>query len=166
MPDFARENLQRLMAAEGLSIARVSEITGVDQRTVRGLLRGRKRPHARTLHRLAEGLKVKIEEFFVDPAQLLYRRFDRHTNPMVETVLEDRPELFDGWTEADFDELHSRMGAGGPLTRQGALESVELMNRKRQLHDKFDLLLESSHSKLIGQIVELLHEQVVVRRKE
>jgi transcriptional regulator with XRE-family HTH domain len=166
MSDFARENLERLLAAAGLSIHQAAEQTGVDERTIRGILGGKKRkkPHARTLHRLAEGLGVSVEEFFVDPSQLLYRRFDRRTNPMVEEVLESQPELFAGWSEADFDELHSRVGAGGPLTREGAITAVRHMNRKRQLHEKLDLLLESSHAKLIGGIVELLHEQVVVNR--
>jgi len=107
-------NLQRLMAAAGFSMHDLAERSGVDERTIRGLLAGNK-PHARTLHRLAEGLGVSADEFFVVPTQLLYRRFDRVTNPLVEEVLESRPELFQNWTEADFDELHSRFGAGGRL---------------------------------------------------
>jgi len=164
MSDHARENLLRLMAAAGLSIRQVAATTGVDERTIRGLLHGAKKPHARTIHRLAEGLGVKVEEFFVDPTQLLYRRFDRQSNPMVEEVLESHPGLFAGWSEADFDELLSRVGTGGPLTREGALMAVRHMNRKRELHEKLDLLLESSHAQLVGGILELLHEQVVVKR--
>ena len=80
-----------------------------------------KKPHARTLHRLAAGLGISVDELFIDPAQLLYRSFDRLTNPMVEEVLENHGELFHGWTQADFDELNSRVGLGGPLTMEGAL---------------------------------------------
>ena len=154
MSAHARENLARLMAAQGLSLRAAAAQTGLDERTLRGILAGRKKPHARTLNRLAEGLGVKVDEFFVDPSQLVYRRFDRHTNPLVEEVLEARPELFADWSEADFDELHSRVGAGGALTREGAVAAVERMNRKRDLHDKLDLLLESTHAQLAGQIVE------------
>ena len=111
MSDYARENLLRLMAARGLSLSRVSEQTGLHVRTIRGILRGGHTPHARTLHRLAEGLGVSVDEFLVDPAQLLYRRFDRQTNPLVAEVIKDHKELFAGWSEADFDELHSRVGA-------------------------------------------------------
>ena len=113
MSIHARENLLRLMAARGLTLSGVAEQSGLDVRTVRGILRGDKKPHARTLHRLAEGLRVAVDEFFVDPAQLVYRRFDRQTNPVVAEVIEEHKELFRGWTEADFDELHSRVGAGG-----------------------------------------------------
>ena len=113
MSEYAGQNLLRLMAAAESSIHEVAERTGLDTRTIRGITRGTHRPHARTLHRLAEGLRVAVDEFFVDPAQLLYRCFDRRTNPAVDEVLQDDPELFEGWGEADFDELHSRVGAGG-----------------------------------------------------
>ena len=162
MSDYAKENLKRLMAAGGLSIHQVAEKTGLDERTIRGILSGTNKPHAKSVHRLAEGLAVKVDEFFVNPSQLLYRWFDRETNPMVEEVLQANPELFDGWRESDFEELHSRVAAGGPLTRQGTLTAVREMNRKRKLHEKLDLLLESSQAELIGGIIDLAHGQIVV----
>lgn len=162
MSDYARENLLRLMAQRGLSIHQVAESTALDERTIRGILGGANKPHARTLHRLAEGLGVEVDEFFLDPTQLLYRRFDRRTNPMVGEVLQSHRELFDGWSEADFDELHSRVGAGGPLTREGTLVAVGQMNHKRKLHEKLDVLLESSQAETIGGIIELICKQVVV----
>ena len=164
MSIHARENLLRLMAARGLTLGGVAEQTGMDLRTVRGLLRGDKKPHAKTLHRLAEGLGVAVDEFFVDPAQLLYRRFDRQTNPLVADVIEDHKDLFHGWTETDFDELHSRVGTGGALTVEGALAAVQQMNRKRELHDKLDLLLESSQAEVAAGILNVLYEKVVVSR--
>jgi transcriptional regulator with XRE-family HTH domain len=162
MPDHARENLLRLMAAGGLSIRGVAQRTGLDERTIRGILSGGNKPHAQTLHRLAEGLGVKVDEFFVDPAQLLYRRFDRQTNPIVAEVLEHHGEVCDGWTEAEFDELHSRVGAGGALTVEGTLAAIHHMNRKRELHEKLDLLLESSHAEVAAGILNVLYEKVVV----
>jgi transcriptional regulator with XRE-family HTH domain len=164
MSIYARENLLRLMAVRGLTLSRVAEQTGLHVRTVRGVLRGDKKPHAQTLHRLAEGLGVDVEEFFVDPAQLVYRRFDRRTNPLVAGVIEDHKELFHGWTEADFDELHSRVGAGGALTAEGALAAVQQMNRKRELHERLDLLLESSQAEVAVGILNVLYEKVVVRQ--
>jgi transcriptional regulator with XRE-family HTH domain len=158
--DHTGENLMRLMAAVGLSVRQVAEQTGLDERTIRGILRGGNRPHVQTLHRLADGLGVKVDELFVDPARLLYRRFDRQTNPVVTDVVETYAELFDGWTEADFDELHSRVGAGGPLTVEGALQAVRQMNRKHELHEKLDLLLESSHAELAAGILEVLYAKV------
>ena len=165
MSDHIPENLRRIMADRGLSVREAALRTGLDARTLRGILRGTHRPHAQTLHRLAEGLGVRTEELFVDPAGLLYRCFDRASNPVVEEVLESRPELFAGWTEADFDELHSRVGTGGALTREGAVQSVEHINRKRDLHRKLDLLLESSQAQAVGGVSEVLYDQVAVHAR-
>jgi len=162
MSIYARENLLRLMAARGLTLNGVAAQTGLHVRTVRGILRGDKKPHAQTLHRLAEGLGVAVDEFFIDPAQLVYRRFDRQTNPVVAEVIDDHKELFHGWTETDFDELHSRVGAGGALTVEGALAAVGQMNRKRELHEKLDLLLESSQADVVAGVLNVLYDRVVV----
>ena len=164
MSDHARENLLRLMAAGGLSVRGVAQRTRLDERTIRGILGGGNKPHAQTLHRLAAGLGVKVDEFFVDPAHLLYRRFDRQTNPLVAEVLETHGELFDGWTEGDFDELHSRVGTGGALTADGALTAVRHMNHKREMHEILDLLLESSHTKLATGLLNVLYSNVLVDR--
>jgi transcriptional regulator with XRE-family HTH domain len=162
MTDYTQENLLRLMAAAGLSVEQVTEKTGVDKRTIRAILNASHRPHPRTLHRLAEGLRVSIDEFFVDPSRLLYRRFDRQTNPVIAEVVENHQELFAHWTEADFDELHSRVASGGPLLTEGALVAVRDMNRKRALMEELSLLLETGYAELIAGIIELFYAKAVV----
>ncbi len=161
MSEYAGQNLLRLMAERGMSIRRVTEATGLDGRTIRAILAGARRAQAQSLHRLAKGLGVPVDEFFLDPSQLLYRRFDRRSNPVIEEVLQTHRKLFAGWNEADFDELHSRVGTGGGLTRDGALSAVRAMNQKRNLHEKLDLLLESSQAELISGIMDVLHKQIV-----
>jgi len=161
MTQHVPENLRRLIAQLGWTIEQVAEKSGLDQRTIRGILEGTNRPQARTLHRLARGLGVPSNELFLDPARLLYRHFDRQTNPVIAEVVEDHPELFAGWTEADFDELHSRVGTGGPLTAEGAATTVSEMNRNRGLHEKLALLLESSQAELIRSILEVMYEKIV-----
>jgi transcriptional regulator with XRE-family HTH domain len=151
------------MAAAGLSVCHAAARTGLDERTIRAILAGNHKPHTQTLHRLAEGLGVPIDEFFVDPARLLYRRLDQHANPLVANVMDAHQELFEGWTEADFEELHSRVGTGGALTAEGALTAVRQMNQKRQLHEKLDLLLESSHADVIAGILDVLYERIGAR---
>ena len=160
--DHTGENLRRVMAARNLSVGKVIARTGLDRRTIQGILDGTNKPHPRTLHRLAEGLDVTLDEFFLRPSQLLYRWFDRRTNPIVQEVVEARPDLFTGWTEMDFDELHSRFGTGGSLTTEGTLRVVQEMNHRRQLHEKFTVLLESSQAEVIGGIVELMYEKMVL----
>jgi transcriptional regulator with XRE-family HTH domain len=157
----AQANLQRLLTQKGLSAEQLAALAGVDLRTVRGILDGSKRPHWRTLHRLALGLEVPADELFVDPARLVYRRFDRATNPVVDEVVEGHPKIFEGWNEADFDELHSRFGTGGPLTASGALAVAERMNRNRGLYQKLAVLLETSQAELIRGIIELMYDRAV-----
>jgi transcriptional regulator with XRE-family HTH domain len=154
-------NLRRLMADQGLTVDQLSQKSAVDRRTIKGILDGTKRPQLRTIGRLAKGLEVASEELFIDPAQLLYRRFDRDTNPVVEEVIETHPEVFAGWTPIDYDELHSRMGTGGPLTAEGTLAAAERMNAKRLLHEKLTVLLESSQAEVIAGIVDLMYERMV-----
>lgn len=164
MADHTGENLRRIMTRLGLSVAQVVERTGLDRRTVKGILDGRNRPHSQTLHQLAERLGVPSDELFLEPSQLIYRRFDRRTNPVVDEVVARRPELFAGWGEADFDDLFSRFGAGGALTADGTVAAAELMNRNRQLHEKLALLLETGQAEVIRRVVEAMYEAVVVKR--
>lgn len=156
------ENLRRLMVEGNCTVADVTEATGLDRRTVQGILDGTTRAHARTLHRLARGLDVSVDEFFVSPSQLLCRRFNRETNPGVEEAIAADPAVFGGWTELDFDELRSRFGAGGELTLEGALEAARQMNRNRRLHDMLAFLLETNQSDVIAGILEVMYEKAVL----
>jgi len=141
-----------------MTIEQVAAKSRVDQRTIQGILDGSKRPHARTLHRLAAALAVSPDEFFLDPARLVYRCFDQATNPLVAEVMENHPESFSGWTEADYEELNSRFGTGGPLTAEGALAAVEAMNRNRKTLEQLAVLLESSQAELIRGIVAVMYD--------
>lgn len=156
------ENLRRLMARQGVSLDALAAASGVDRRTIAGVIRGKKRPHSRTLHRLAEALSVPADEFFHDPSLLAHRAFDRQTNPLVDEVIAERPELFAQWTESDFDELYSRFGTGGALTRAGALAAAERMNRARAIHEKVAVVLETHEAELLEQFVELLYRRITV----
>jgi transcriptional regulator with XRE-family HTH domain len=163
MHDEAK-NLRRVMARLGLTLKQVVEATGLCERTVKGLLAGRNKPHARTLHRLAAGLGVSTDELFQKPSLLTHRLFDRRTNPAVDEVVGSHPEWFDNWTESDFDELYSRFGTGGALTDDGAVSVVQAMNRKREIHQKVDLLLESTEAELLAGLVNVLYQRITVLR--
>jgi len=153
------------MAELGLTTEQVAARSQVDKRTIHGILDGSKRPQPRTIGRLAKGLGVSTDEFFFEPAQLLYRHFDRDTNPLIDEAVETHPEIFAGWTDAEYHELQSRFGAGGALTAEGALAAAREMNGKRVLHEKLAVLLESSQSEVIAGIVELLHRKAVEEKE-
>ncbi|NQT36216.1 MAG: helix-turn-helix transcriptional regulator [Planctomycetes bacterium] len=165
MGEHAASNLWRLMAQRDLTAKQVVARTGLDERTIKGIVNGTNKPHARTIHRLAKGLGISVDELLLDPAVLRHRQFDRQTNPVVAEVIDAQAALFDGWTDADFDELHSRFGHGGPLTAEGTVATVKEMNQHRRLHEKLALLLESSQAEVIGGILELMYEKVVVKEE-
>ena len=163
MAEYVGDNLRRLMAAHGWTANHVATATGVDRRTIKAILDGRHKSHPRTIKRLAEGLAVGVDEFFVAPSQLLYRQFDRATNPAVDELLARQPALFTGWTSADFEELHSRVGTGGPLTIEGVCRAATEMNLNREAHEQLAVLLETGQAKVVRGILSLLYSQVVVK---
>jgi transcriptional regulator with XRE-family HTH domain len=161
MFDFA-SNVRRLMARGGMTLQQLVEATGLNERTVKAVLYGKNKPHARTLHRLAAGLGVSADELFQNPSLLTHRLFDRRTNPIVQEVVSSQPELFAGWGEPDFDELYSRFGTGGALTAAGATQVVLAMNQKREVHQKVALLLETGEADLLTGLVNLLYQKIIV----
>lgn len=162
MSDYA-SNLRRLMARLNLTVREVSEQTGLDQRTIKGILRrGGSKPHARTLHQLAAGLGVNVDELFQTPALLAHRAFDRATNPVVDDYLAQHPDSVEGWSQADFDELYSHMGAGGSLTLEGTATMIQTINRKRETWRKLAVVLESGEAELLSDIVDLFFDRVVI----
>ncbi|HOA51101.1 MAG TPA: helix-turn-helix transcriptional regulator, partial [Thermogutta sp.] len=74
MDNLLGDNLRRIMSQLGLTINEVAERTKLDKRTIRGILEGSKRPHPKTIGQLAEGLGVSVDELYIDPTRLLYRR--------------------------------------------------------------------------------------------
>lgn len=155
-------NLRRLMARIGLTVDQVVERSGLDKRTVGGILAQSKVPHARTLHRLAEGLGVSADEFFQDSSLKMIRQFDRETNPAIEEAVAAHPEWFHGWDEADLDELASRFGTGGALLDEAIRDTVEMMNRNRDVHRQVALVLESSEADFLTDLVRLLYHKISV----
>lgn len=154
------DNLRRLMSQMELTIAEVSTRTGLDKRTIRGVLEGTKKPHPKTIGRLAQGLSVAVDEFYLEPSQLLFRRFDRATNPLLDELVTANPDWFDGWTPVEFDELFSRFGTGGAMTREAVAEVVGKMNRKRELQEKLAVILETDQADLVADIIDSVYRRI------
>ena len=87
-------NLRRLMARDGLTFEDVVQASGLDERTIRGVVHARNNPHARTLHKLAGGLGISVDELFRPIGHAPARQFDQDTNTLVESVVAAHPEKF------------------------------------------------------------------------
>lgn len=151
-------NVRRLMARLSLTQAEVVAATGLDERTVRSLMRGRSQPHSRTLHKFATGLGVDVDELFRDPQEQA-AAFDRATNPAVAEAVRQRPELFANWRPADFDELYSRVAVGGELTEAGAIAAAEAMNQRRTVLQQAAVVLETGEAELLREFIEMLYRR-------
>src|SRR5262249_13881292 len=148
------------MARDNLTLEEVVAATELDERTLRSLARGVSHPHSRTLHKLTSGLGISIDELFQPVAHIAPRRFDRATNSLVDDCVAAHAKLFRNWSQADFDELYSRFGTGGPLTEEGVLAAAQATNRKRDLWRQMSVILETSEADLLSQFVDLLYNRV------
>ena len=155
-------NLRRIMARDDLTFEQVIAATELDERTLRSLARGVAHPHARTLHKLAQGLGISIDELFQPVARTAPRRFDRATNTLVDGCVTHHAKLFRNWSQGDFDELYSRFGAGGQLTEECVLAAAEATNIKRNLWQQVSVILESGEAKLLCEFVALLFRNATV----
>jgi len=158
------------MARLDMTCQDVVESTGLDHRTLRRILQGVTTPHARTLHKLAEGLGVSTDELFQDLNQsrlspfdkttFSIASFDQATNPAVAEVIDSHPETFARWTSTEFEELFSRMAVGGELTEEGTLAAAKAMNVRRRLMLEVSVILESSEAHLMHDFVGWLYRRV------
>lgn len=158
--ELVAHNVRRLMARLGLTHAELIEAAGIDERTLRAVLRGSKRPHARTLYRLASGLGVEPDELFAAAGFISRATFDRQTNSTASEVVAQRPELFADWTDGDFAELFSRFGVGGPLTEEGTMEVARQMNDNREVLQQVRVILETADRELLREFVGMLYRRV------
>jgi transcriptional regulator with XRE-family HTH domain len=155
-------NLRRVMAREGLTFDDVVAATGLDDRTLRALVRARNNPHARTIHKLAAGLGISVDELLRPPARWSSRGFDRAANSLVDGVVARHAELFAHWSDADFDELYSRFGTGGQLTEEGILAAAQSTNARRDLWRQVSVILESSEAQLLAEFVDSLYRRATI----
>lgn len=153
-------NIRRLMARLDMTLQQVVDATGLDERTLRSMAHGDTRPHARTLHKLAEGLGIDTDELFQDPLLSGQLAFDKATNPQVGEVIESHPEVFTDWSEAEFAELYSRMAVGGELTEAGALAAATAMNARRELLYQVSVILETGEAEVLREFIGILFRRV------
>jgi transcriptional regulator with XRE-family HTH domain len=155
-------NLRRLMAKGALTFDEVVAASGLDERTLRAIVRAKSNPHARTLHKLAAGFGVSVDELFRPPGRSASRQFDRASNSLVQSVVAAHAEVFANWSDAELDELCSRFGTGGQLTETGVLAAAEDMNAKRDVWRQVNVVLESSEAELLAEFVNMLYRRATV----
>lgn len=165
-----RRNFLKLLQRKGISIKQLAKQTGVSLQTLRYWKRvGISYSRDERLELVARVLGIGDPQAMFEenleqpPARQIpvwpadSKNVDVQTNPAVQEVLADRPELFLGFEPADWEELYSLHGTGGALTYEGVCEAAQLVNRKRELRRKFDALLETDHFETLAHLVDVLY---------
>ncbi|MEX0703773.1 MAG: helix-turn-helix transcriptional regulator [Planctomycetales bacterium] len=169
---------------KGWSPGELARRAGVSRTTLHHLERAEtSRPQAAILRRIAEALELPADWLedragasrkragasprealsapdLPSPAPAPREAFDRATNPLIEEVAEDRPELFRGWSDAEWRELYSSFGAGGALTREGVIESARRIDRRRATLRKLEVVLDTHLEEVAEGLVDALYRML------
>jgi Predicted transcriptional regulators len=157
----------------GVSQKTLSQRSGLSRTTLYQLSQGKTaRPQDMTVHRIATALGVSVASLTGDPEETTateqteaerFRQFNEQTNPRVEEVKEAAPELFEEWSQTDWEELYSCFGVGGALSEEGVREEARRINEKRELLRRVEVILETHlRSATIG-LINSLYESVIIK---
>jgi transcriptional regulator with XRE-family HTH domain len=154
-----QQNFRRELLRTGLTLAELSNRTGVDLQTLRRWRReGVAQPEHDHIERIAEVFGI------ADPWSLMRcggsgyaAPIDRETNSEVENVRKARPEIFTEFEPDDWAELYSQHGTGGPLTAEGVVQAAHKINEKREIRRKFEAILETHHFRTLASLIEVLY---------
>ena len=170
--------IRRLCVRKGLPLGELARRAGVSRTTLYHLANGTTaRPHASTLARIADVLEV--DPRLLDGAEeggqpasssrawpggsaIVDRQlaFRRSTNAVVQDVYREQGVMFEGWSPDEWAELYSAVGTGGPLSRDGVVQTAEHINRKRRVIHKLQLVLETHLREAACEVIETLFEIV------
>ncbi|MFQ5733519.1 MAG: helix-turn-helix domain-containing protein [Planctomycetaceae bacterium] len=157
--------IQRACLRRGWDRGELAQRSGVSRTTLYQLLRGGvSQPRASTLKRIADALDIPVSDLVAGednpPGFDTASRFDRATNPCVNEVSEECAGLFAGWTAAEWDELYSSFGVGGPLTPEGVVQAAIDINRKSEVVQRLNVVLETHLRNVAVSLIDALFEQV------
>ena len=162
----ARVRLERMN--RGWDIVELERLSGVGRTTLYHLEKGHtQRVRSSTIAAIARAFKIDVAELLAPPVEVgksAERRrsaaFDRATNPAVAEVARERPEVFEGWSTDDWEEINSQFGVGGQLTPLGALKSAEAINEKRETVRQLQVVLETHLRDVAREVIETFYRMV------
>ena len=93
----------------------------------------------------------------------LKRLYELGKQPELVAWLERHGDRAQRFTPAEVDELLSLQGPNGALAKFGVEQFVELIERKRQLRDRVEVIAATEYLELLERLVDLLYEKVQPR---
>lgn len=167
-----QKQIREACVERGWDDGELARRAGISRSTLYYLRQGTtQRPRAKTLNGIARALEIDprslcsqadessaADELSVSDSTGAEHRFDRLTNPLVDEVRREHPEMFAGWNQADWEELYSVFGTGGRLTEEGVAETAEQMNRRRETVRRLQIIMETHLADVAERLVETLFE--------
>ena len=168
-------NIRRACLRRGWSHSELAARSGVSRSTIYQIQRGEvSQPQTSTLKRIADALNLEVTDLAGETLLPVSeergipqsaREFDRSTNHFVDTVYEECPNLFSGWSHSDWDELYSTFGTGGQLTPEGVTQTALRINRKREVIHRLNVLLETHLRDVAVGLIDTLYEMVTAANR-
>lgn len=185
--DWSR--IQHLCLQRGWDLGQLARVAGISRTTLYHLQSQKtEKPRLSTCFKLAEALQVEPAQLtrqgaegvptapissiaFESPHKedglplspsdwATSATFDRQTNWCVQEVCERSPELFQDWSEQEWEELFSSFGIGGELNEQGVLQHVEAINQRRETLYELQILLETHLADPVRRMIHSLYESI------
>jgi len=107
---------------------------------------------------IEQGYFERLADRWVVPTEKWERYCNHKTNqwcnPHINEVVEERPELFDEFSDDDWRRLRSSRGMGGELTPEGIIDYAARINEDRELRQSFNelLLIEVARADLMRSV--------------
>jgi transcriptional regulator with XRE-family HTH domain len=168
----------RLVQERGWNQEDFARIANLNRHTVRQILqqRGNRRLRNATVMACARALGLTVSELRTLPLERLLPRMhgapldadddslkrlhELGKQPELVAWLERHADRARRFTPAEVNELLALQGPGGPLAKLGVEHFVELIERKRQLRDRVEVIATTEHLEFLERFVDLLHEKV------
>lgn len=91
---------------------------------------------------------------------------DRQTNPAVHEAIEQRPEIFKGWSEEKKNRIFGQFGKGGALTVDGAIELAIEENATDEIRRKFEIVIRNkNHRASLESIINTMYQSTSLTRR-
>ena len=171
-----RSKIAGLVHERGWSQKEFARRAGLSRQTVREILEQtcHRRLRNRTIFGCARALNMAVADLrgqsgLATSASVGVRnrpiltedlRYDLATQPQVKQWLENEANEAARYSQDEIGELLSMQGTGGPLTAEGLQAALRLLDRKRRLVERVQIIAGTEHLSLLEGIVDVLFERV------
>ena len=175
--DNLAPKIARLVQERGWNQEDFARIANLNRHTIRLILQqSDRRLRNATVMACARALGLTVSELRTLPLERLLPRmhgapadsdedalkrlYDMGKQPELVSWLERHADRARRFSSREVEELLALQGAHGPLVKFGVEHFVDLIERKRHLREKIDVIAGTEYLSFLEQIVDLVHEKI------